>query len=388
MVLYVCEDPRDMLIKVTAPHMDYWKLVSLVAAAMENEIPSSNVEMFSFKDVLMYASLGASFGGDHYPAGFRLKGIVIVCGHEAAMDCSLTTEGLRLKAWLQTFELGPLKVGGDVQIPGKLGSFALFDMELSLERQAFVLNGFVELFDLRAAVDVHVEILPNPTFFFFLELQWSNLLHIKAKAEMTNKANINNPKSAEWTVSAELEQNIISEIAKSLSTALEAVHKAAKAKLDSAKASVDEAEKKYKAAIEEAQKALDARKEMYKKENDELDHKMDMLESDTAAGKAERQKKLDREKIRETKDVQEARGSRDRKLEEKRVDVSNNEGRLNDEVANGQNENNNAVSEREQKKQAFMSKFGDAEAAIERARSEVHRADGKYSVVFSMREYV
>ena len=171
MVLYVCEDPRDMLIKIMEPSMDYYQLVRLVAAVMDRQVPTTDIEIFSFKDVLIYASLGATFGGEHYPAEFRLKCMITVYNHEAAMDCSLTTEGFYLKAWLQTFELGPLKVGGDVQIAGKRGTFLLLEMNLSLEKQVFFLNGFIEIFSLRAAVDVHVQILPTPIFYFRFELQ-------------------------------------------------------------------------------------------------------------------------------------------------------------------------------------------------------------------------
>ncbi|MCJ1264292.1 hypothetical protein MMC22_004163 [Lobaria immixta] len=375
MVLYVCEDPRDMLIKVTAPYMNYFKLIQLVAAAMNCEIPITDIEVFSFHDVLIYASLGATFGGENYPRGFSLKGMIKICGVEAAMDCSLTAEGFHLKAWLQTFKLGPLKVGGDVQIPGKQGTFALLEMDLSPKKQAFFLNGFVEIFSLRADVDIHVQLMPTPIFYFNFELRWSDLLKIKAKAEMVKKDNMKNPEAADWTVSADFEQNIIQEIAKSLQTALEAVHKAVQKKLDGAKATVAEAEKKYKAAIEEAQRSLDAKRTELKKENDELDRRLDELERKTVKGKAEYQANVASAKINETKSVQDARDAKDRKLEEHRGDIQNKETNVRDKESSARNESNNAVSDREQKKQAFMSTFGDAEADLERARSDVRRAN-------------
>ncbi|KAL9608382.1 MAG: hypothetical protein Q9167_006779 [Letrouitia subvulpina] len=361
MALYVCEDPRDMLIKVTAPSMDYYKLIEFLAAAMDRQIPTTEIEIFSFRDVLIYASMGATFGGEHYPAGFRLKGVIIVCDHEAGMDCSLTTEGLHLKAWLQTFQLGPLKVGGTVQ------------------KQAFRLNGFVEFFSLRAAVDIHVEIMPKPTFYFNVELKWSDLLKVKAKAEMIKKGNMRNPKAADWIVSAEFEQSIIQEISKSLQAALEAVHKAAQEKLDGAKSAVAEAEKKYKAAIEDAQMSLDAKRAALKKENQELDRRLDEQESSSAKGKVERQAKINEAKANETHEVQNAKNVRERKLNEQQAYIRNIENDVREKENNGRNENNNAVSNREQKKQAFMSKFGDAEAAVERARNDVRRADDDLS---------
>lgn len=377
MALYVCEDPRDMLIKVTAPSMDYYKLIEFVAAAMDRQIPTTEIEIFSFRDVLIYASMGATFGGEHYPAGFRLKGMIIVCDHEAGMDCSLTTEGLHLKAWLQTFQLGPLKVGGDVQVPGKMGTFALLEMDLSWEKQAFRLNGFVELFSLRAAVDIHVEIMPEPTFYFNFELKWSDLLEVKAKVEMIKKGNMRNLKAADWIVSAEFEQSIIQEISKTLQAALEAVHSAAQEKLDGASSAVAEAETKYKAAIEDAQKSLDAKRAALKKENEELDRRLDELERSSAKWKAERQAKINEAKENETHEVQNAKSVRELKLNEQQAYIRNTENDVREKENNGRNENNNAVSDREQKKQAFMSKFGDAEAALERARNDVRRADGK-----------
>ncbi len=377
MALYVCEDPRDMLIKVTAPSMDYYKLIEFLAAAMDRQIPTTEIEIFSFRDVLIYASMGATFGGEHYPAGFRLKGMIIVCDHEAGMDCSLTTEGLHLKAWLQTFQLGHLKVGGDVQVPGKMGTFALLEMDLSWEKQAFRLNGFVELLTLRAAVDIHVEIMPKPTFNFNFELKWSDLLEVKARAEMIEKGNMRNPKAADWIVSAEFEQSIIQEISKSLQGALKAMQKAAQEKLDGAKSAVAEAEKQCKAAIEDAQKSLDAKRAALKKENEELDRRLDELERSSAKGKAERQAKINEAKENETHEMQNAKSLRERKLNEQQVYIRNTENDVREKENNGRNENNNAVSDLEQKKQAFMSKFGDAETAVEKARNDIRRADGK-----------
>ncbi|RAH68427.1 ATP-binding protein [Aspergillus aculeatinus CBS 121060] len=379
LVLYICEDPRDMVIKAEAPAMDYTEIIQFVAAAMDTQIPTTDVTLFRFQDVLIYASMGATFGGEHYPAGFRFKGGLTICDHEAAMDASLTTEGLRLKAWLQTFRLGPLSVGGDVVLPGKEGTFALLDMELTRERQAFVLNGFVELFDLRAAVDVHIQLLPAPIFYFTFEMQWSTLLAIKAKAEMIGGTKLMcNPREASWEVSAEFEQTIIQEMARSLERALKAVHEKVEAKINGAKQAVADAERVYKEKIAKAQAALEEERAKYQAENDRLDQELDRLERETQARSAVHRDAVFKKKKEESSAVAEAETVRDHTIHEASAEVQEKERALNNEESRGTREHNDAISDRERRRQEFMAKFGDAEAAVRRARDNV--ANAKRSV--------
>ncbi|PYI14935.1 hypothetical protein BO99DRAFT_436890 [Aspergillus violaceofuscus CBS 115571] len=379
LVLYICEDPRDMIIEAKAPSMDYTEIIQFVAAAMDTKIRTTDVTLFRFQDVLIYASMGATFGGEHYPAGFRLKGGLTICDHEAAMDGSLTTEGLRLKAWLQTFRLGPLSVGGDVVLPGTPGTFALLDLELTRERQAFVLNGFVELFDLRAAVDVHIQLLPAPIFYFNFEMQWSTLLAIKAKAEMVGGAHfMRNPREASWQVSADVEQTIVQEMARSLERALKAVHEKVEAKINGAKQAVADAERVYKEKIAEAQAELEKARAQYQAENDRLDQELDRLERETQAQSAVHRDAVLEKKKEESSAMAEAETVRDHTIHEANAEVQEKERALNNEESRGTRQHNDAISDRERRRQQFMAKFGDAEAAVQRARDNV--ANAKRSV--------
>lgn len=382
MALFVCENPKDMLIEVKAPSIDYYKLVKIVAAVMDKQIPTMDMKIVEFKNVLIYASLGVSFAGDYYPPGFRFKGQIIVFDHEAGMDCSLTTEGFHLKAWLQTFELGPLKIGGNVTLPDKPGvTFAVLEMQLNLQTQKFFLSGFIELFSLSASIDLHMQLLPTPIFYFDFQLQWSNLLKIKAHAEMVSrteeKSLTKKLANADWTFSLEMEQRIIQEMVQTLRATLKALHKAAQQKINNAQQAMAEAEARYKAGIEAAQKDLEAKRLAYKQENDALDAKLAALDGATTAQKATLQKGIDKAKLDETKDVQDARLARDRKLDEKQNDIKAKENNVRDEESKGRNNENNALADRERKKQDFMARFGDAEDSIRRARDNVNRANGQ-----------
>ena len=66
-----------MLIKVTAREMTYHQLIKFLAAGMDHDIPKTDNQVFLKKDILIYASMGATFEGKRYPAGSRLKGMGI-----------------------------------------------------------------------------------------------------------------------------------------------------------------------------------------------------------------------------------------------------------------------------------------------------------------------
>ena len=386
MAFYVCENPKDMLIKVNAPSMNYYKLIELIAAVMDEKIPAMDANILEFKDVLIYSSLGVTFAGDYYPPGFRFKGRIIVFDHEAGMDCSLTSEGFHLSAWIQTFELGALKIGGNATLPDRPGlTFALLEMEMNMQKQKFFMSGYIEIFDLRASIDVYMQLLPTPIFYFDFQLQWSNLIKIKAQAMMVSmteeKSLTKKLANADWTINVEIEQRIILEMTETLQEALKAFHEATQLKLNQAQQAVDNAEARYKADIEAAQKDFEAKRIVYKKKNDALDAQIAALDGATAAHKASLQGCINDAKINETGKVQEACLARDRKLDEKKNDVTTMEKNLKNEELNGQNQENHALSDRESKKHDFMAEFGDAEDSIRRARDDVHRANGKYSSI-------
>ncbi|KAF2131814.1 hypothetical protein P153DRAFT_395115 [Dothidotthia symphoricarpi CBS 119687] len=378
--LYICENPKDMLIKVDAPLMDYYKLIEFVGAVMDRKVPATDMQILQLKDVEIYASLGVSFANEYFPAGFRFKGTIIVFDHEAGMDCSLTTEGFRLKAWLQTIELGPLKIGGNVALPHKPGvTFAVLDFELNLKTQKLFLSGFVEIFSLRASIDLYIQLMPDPAFYFNFQLKWSDLLNIKAQAFMVSNTQEKNLSkrlaSADWTIDVAIEQTIIQQMVETIRKALEKIHEAAKAKIESAQKSVAETEAKYKAAIEVAQASLTAKSLELKKRNNALDLQIAALDQDTAKGTRSRQQDIDAAKIHETNDVQNAAITRDKKLSEKNNEINSAQNALNDKERNGRDETNNVQSKREGSKQDFVAKFGNAEESIHNAINNVKEAE-------------
>jgi len=380
MALYVCEDPKDMLIKVNAPSMDYYKLIQFVGAIMDREVPATDMEILQLKDVDIYASGGVAFAGDYYPAGIRFKGKIIVFDHEAGMDCSLTTEGLRLKAWLQTIELGPLSIGGTMTLPDKPGvTFALLDLELSMTTQKFILNGFVKIFNLSASIDLHIQLMPDPAFFFNFELLWSDLLSIKAKAFMISKGEEKSLSrklaNADWTIDVAIEQQIIQRMVETIRTALEKFHAAVKAKIAVAHGAVAAAEAEYKAGIEEAQKTLISKRSEYNRRHNELDDKIAALEREANSGMSARNKDIQDAKTNETKSTQEARLERDRKVYEKENEVNAKRNEYEHQEQKGRHDENAALSARELRKQDFYAKFGEADASLQRALNELSNAN-------------
>jgi hypothetical protein len=303
-----------------------------------------------------------------------------VFDHEAGMDCSLTTEGLRLKAWLQTIELGPLSIGGTMTLPDKPGvTFALLDLELSMTTQKFILNGFVKIFNLSASIDLHIQLMPDPAFFFNFELLWSDLLSIKAKAFMISKGEEKSLSrklaNADWTIDVAIEQQIIHRMVETIRTALEKFHAAVKAKIAVAHGAVAAAEAEYKAGIEEAQKTLISKRSEYNRRHNELDDKIAALEREANSGMSARNKDIQDAKTNETKSTQEARLERDRKVYEKENEVNAKRNEYEHQEQKGRHDENAALSARELRKQDFYAKFGEADASLQRALNELSNAN-------------
>ena len=67
---------------------------------------------------------------------------------------------------------------------------------------------------------------------------------------------------------------------------------------------------------------------------------------------------------------------KDKRLALKRAEVRDKEQTLNDEQSNGERRRNSTLSARDQHKQDFYAKFGDAEASLQRARNDANAAKG------------
>lgn len=271
----------------------------------------------------------------------------------------------------------------------KPGTYALLEMNLDAARQSFLMNGYIKVFDLEVSVDVHCQLMPEPEFYFYFLLKWSELMEIRLHAEMIRKTknSISDPGSADWTVSAKFEQHIIEELERSVQKALEAVHKRIQDGLNIATASVKQAERQYKEAIEKAQRVLDEKRAEYERENNLLEEKLRELDRATTAGKKDRKMLIEEACAESSRQEADATIEMERKLAPERPKLRNKEKTLNEEQAKGDRERNNKLSERDRRRQEFYARFGDAEASLQRARETFTGAEGKNTRPFVVLSY-
>lgn len=105
-------NPQTTIVNFKAKILELKSIVGFVAAVVGESIDVPGLDILSFHDVDIYSSLGCIWLGQHYPQGFRFKGLVHVCGFEASMDASLTVIGFHLLTKIKGFKVGPLTVKG------------------------------------------------------------------------------------------------------------------------------------------------------------------------------------------------------------------------------------------------------------------------------------
>lgn len=173
---------------------------------------------------------------------------------------------------VDNFELGPLS------IHGSKGPRAEVNCNIGVSKQQLVIDGVVKLFDMQAQTYVDIQFLPEPIFKFYLYvravarayqalihvisrmLQFARIFMFKLDAELIGSINTN-PGDADFSLYAELENDILEYIAQQVMEQLEAAKAAATEGLEAAQAKVEEAQRSWEAAIREAEKKVDAAKQ-------------------------------------------------------------------------------------------------------------------------------
>ena len=377
MVLKVGETPKDTLIQIDAPKLDYSQIIEFVAATMELPISMAAGQLLEFKDVRINASTGCTLGTETYPAGFRFQGVVSICDHEAGMDCSLTTAGLHLKAWVPSFELGHLKVSGPVVLPDEKATFAPLELVITSEKQAFDLVGSLDIFALKAAVDIHCQFMPNPEFYFDFQLAWSTLVSLELHAEMIGSQYIQDPGKADWTVSAKFQQTIIAEVTQSIKEALKSAHEAAQAGIKGLKDKLAQEEEEYKAVLQRAEDDLIEKSTAYDVENSELQRRIDALEAKTKSGEVALRSAITAAETQKLLSDVEAKNRRDMSKAREEASVREKETEYNATKTTWDGKKNSAIISRDDSQRDFSSRFGNANSDLDRALSILESAKGE-----------
>ena len=355
MTVNLSENPMDFIIIINATSLSYPDLVDFASALTSTEIPAGDVSGASFRNLEVYASLGGSFGSQSYPPALRMRGVMSMNGEEALFNCDISMSGLKLMACVPSFELGCLKLTGEKDLPDladwpvamqqlsgqKLskgdadattlvasqryqGKYALLDLQVTLAKQYFILNGKIEIFGLVVCADIDCQYKPTPKFSFDFKLQWNDLIKLDLHAKMLDNKYLDRPRDADFEVSAVFEQTIVRQIIETLTSVLKTTSKSLTEGASAVKAEVEALEKRKRelfekaiGKLEEAEKGLALEKQsIEQKMNDNKQRTFDqsrILEEEKAKIEARKQERQWEANEKREKEKQEASDRKNRK---------------------------------------------------------------------------
>lgn len=370
-------NPKDLLLQLDIKHFSLEKLVSFAGALMDVEFDISASKIIELHEVHVYASQGCMLGAKYYEAGYLLQGQIVVCGYKGSIDCAIGWDtGLKLKAAMDGFQLGPLKVSG-----ARGEKNPILDLELTRDKQSFRISGMVSLFDLRVELFADCEINPTPKFFFFFDLSWSDLLHIRVQARMLSE-NLEKPQDHDFEIYALFEQHIIDHMVASILAAIEAAHQAIQQKLNDAQDSVRQAKADFERAIKEKEDELErlsdalvAKQRAIQSRIDALHNKREVEGAKVLDQKLAKIKEGDMLRENAKKDGEQKVAAEQNRLKE----AKQKENSVKDQQTQGVND---ACQELNAKKNDFSFHFGNAEQDIRRARDDVERAQCECCLIY------
>ncbi|KAI9842409.1 MAG: hypothetical protein M1837_007154 [Sclerophora amabilis] len=410
MTVNLSENPMDFIIIINATSLSYSDLVDIASALTSTPIPAGDVSGATFKNLEVYASLGGSFGSQTYPPGLRMRGIMCFNNKEAYFSCDISTSGLKLLACVPSFELGCLKVSGEKDLPetpdwpvamqqlstAKLakgdpdktalvasqryqGKYALLDLQITLAKQSFLLNGKIEIFGLMAYANIECQYKPVPNFSFDFWLQWNGLFKLQLHAKMLDSKYLDRPRDADFEVSAVFEQTIFRQILETLTAVLKATSETLTKGVGKVKAEIKALEEKKRELLELAIQRFVRAENDLAQERAGIEQKI----RDNKQRTLDRGRKLEEEKAeiqaRREQRQREADEKRRRDKQEARERKEQREAAERDKLARVQRERDLKASQKSQQQRDIQSKYGGitADDVLRGARNAVNEVRGE-----------
>ena len=417
MTVNLSENPMDFIIIINATSLSYPDLVDIASALTSTEIPAGDVPGASFRNLEVYASLGGSFGSQSYPPGLRMRGVMSMNGKEAFFNCDISMSGLKLMACVPSFEVGCLKLTGEKDLPDladwpvamqqlsaeKLsngdadaralvasqhcqGKYALLDLQVTLAKQYFILNGKIEIFGLVAYADIDCQYKPTPKFSFDFKLQWNDLIKLELHAKMLGNKYLDRPRDADFEVSAVFEQTIIRQIIETLTSVLKTTSKSLTEGVGAVKAEVEALEKKKREVFEKAIGKLEEAEKDLASEKQGIEQRM----NDNKQRTLDQSRKLEEEKAkieaRKQERQREANEKREKEKREARDRKNQREAAENDRVAQLARRCLEKKAQKAQQERDMQSEFGgvNIDDILRGARQALDSARCKHSLYLSL----
>ena len=414
MTVNLSENPMDFIIIINATSLSYTDLVDIASALTSTEIPAGDVSEASFKDLEVYASLGGSFGSQSYPPGLRMRGVMSMNGKEGFFNCDISMSGLKLMACVPSFKLGCLELTGEKDLPDLgdwpvvmqqlsakkpsngdadatvlvasqqyQGKYALLDLQVTLAKQYFVLNGKIEIFGLVAYADIDCQYKPTPKFSFEFKLQWNDVIKLELHAQMLDSKYLDRPRDADFEVSAVFEQTIVQQIIMTLTSVLKTTSKSLTEGVGAVIAEVEALEEKKRELFEKAIEKLEEAEEDLASEKQGIEQKM----NDNKQRTLDQSRRFEEEKAkieaRKQERQREANEKREKAKREARDRKNQREAEENANVAQTARDRYEKEAQKAQQERNMRSEFGgvNSDDILRGPRQELESVRCKHSTI-------
>ncbi|KAJ6482752.1 hypothetical protein C8R45DRAFT_1150358, partial [Mycena sanguinolenta] len=377
-------NPKQTLLSLQARRLTAEEVITLVNAVADFELKSPKEEIIRFEDVDIYASpLGCLVGTKMYPPGFVVKGKAFILGKKVEIDCSLGSNGMKLKGEVEGFYLGPLGVHGGKRVDGTRGENTLIDLEISKERQHFEVSGSIELWSLEASVFVLIETMPEPQLEFHFELSWSELVRFQVQGELikdpanTERGVLGSLENADFKLYALMDQRILASVAESMRTWFQNAQVSVDADIKAAKRKVDEAKAEFDRKIEDAKRKVEETRKTFNEKVDAAQAGLREKEMQCANERATNERWILEEEKRAEAETRAANSKLDAIQKNFEDDMEQKKHNLSRTRRDGEEVINGKIRDLQDTRVSLQRDFGNAIEALERGEARVREESCK-----------
>ncbi|KAI0643226.1 hypothetical protein C8Q79DRAFT_915601 [Trametes meyenii] len=348
--------------------MKKFGIKDLVAFARDlTQLPIPTVPNFvAFEDVKVYVSTGVTLSDITYPAGFSFDASLYVFGARFHASAEISGGVLAVSGNVDELVVGPLRV------TGQRGVKPSVDLHVGMTAQELRVDGAMELLGAHVGLALHLEILPDPTFSFSFQLNFTDLLVFLVDAQMLGKIeDLNDVSGVNFVLHALFEQHVVEYVEKHVLETLEALKKSTDEKIQDAEAKVQTEEKKLQDGIDVAQanltKAYDSwvqhAEQVHKTSQTFIDNYMNQLR--TLENNVEEKRKSFNTDLKSAEGALEhANAARAAKMQSAEAAVTNAKSKWDSDVAD-------AEKKLDETNRYMQEKFGSAEEDIAEAKRKV-----------------
>ncbi|KAF7302406.1 FAD-binding PCMH-type domain-containing protein [Mycena chlorophos] len=265
----VSEIPSQELLYAEVQNFDITDVV-LLARDFGIPIPVNAVPDFMvYRDIKFYmCPAGTTIGGSVYPRGTAFSADMLIFGQDAQVNVQIDQSNVNASASLDNLALGPLHVTG-IDGPKATGQ-----VQLGPQTQAGSFQGRLTLFELEVDIDLQFEFKPDPMFHFHFMLQFtphrSDLTFTVDANQIGPMANIHDMSHLDFTLVAEMRQDILGYVAQAVNSQFAQAIKAEQADIGAQQAKVDAAKKVVDDAVKAKQAVVDAAYKQWKDKSDAM----------------------------------------------------------------------------------------------------------------------